>query len=229
MHSITSSPDGFAKVPPPMQALDLAEPLRTWSGTRSDYPRQATVTALFEEIASQHPEAVALIQNQTELTYRQLNARANRLAHRLRRAGVKPETMVGCCVERSVEMIVALLGILKAGGAYVPLDPDYPKARLEFILQDTGKPLIVTRKSLASALFSEYSERIVALDDTQESLSSPEDENPQPETGPTSLAYVMYTSGSTGKPKGVMVEHRGIVRLVRGTDYCQFGADEVFQ
>jgi aspartate racemase len=203
--------------------------LQTWSGTRSEYPRSGTVATVFEEIAKKHPDAVALVQDDIELTYEELNKQANRLAHRLRHAGVKPETMVGCCLERSIEMIVAFLAVLKAGGAYVPLDPGYPKARLEFILEDTGNPLILTRKSLASTVLMKDSDRILLLDDEPEPVSSSEGEqNLRQSAGPTSLAYVMYTSGSTGRPKGVMVEHRGIVRLVRGTNYCHFGPDEIF-
>lgn len=207
----------------------LPEPLRGWSGARSEYPRSSTVSLVFEETAKEHPDAVALVQDQSRLSYEDLNKRANRLAHRLRRAGVKPETMVGCYLDRSIEMIVAVLAILKAGGAYVPLDPAYPKARLDFILQDTGNPLILSRKSLSSSLPQQYSNRIVWVDGREEDSSLPEDEcNPRPTTGPQNLAYVMYTSGSTGQPKGVMVEHRGIVRLVRGTDYCHFGPNETF-
>jgi aspartate racemase len=207
----------------------LPEPLRTWSGTRSEYPRGATASRVFEEVAKEHPNAVALVQDNIELTYQELNRRANRLAHRLRRAGVKPETMVACCLERSVEMIVAFLAVLKAGGAYMPLDPGYPKARLDFILENTGNPLILTRKSLTSSVLQAESARILLVDDEPEAASSFEDgQNPQQIAGPTSLAYVMYTSGSTGRPKGVMVEHRGIVRLVRGANYCRFGPEETF-
>ena len=225
MQPTISSPDGSPKPAPAI----LPEPLQTWSGTRSEYPRNGTVATVFEEIAKKHPDAIALVQDDIELTYEELNKEANRLAHRLCRAGVKPETMVGCCFERSIEMIVAFLAVLKAGGAYVPLDPGYPKARLDFILQDTDKPLILTRKSLASSVLPAESARILLLDDEPEPVSSSEgDQNPQQIVGPTNLAYVMYTSGSTGRPKGVMVEHRGIVRLVRGTNYCRFGPDEIF-
>jgi aspartate racemase len=204
----------------------LPEPLRTWSGTSSEYPRGASVATLFEEIANEHPDAVALVQDDVEVTYKELNKRANRLAHRLRSAGVVTETMVACCLDRSIEMIVALLAVLKAGGAYVPVDPAYPRARQDLILEDAGKPLITTTKSLASSLRLNSSSAIIFVDD--ESDGSPTTENLQRSAGPTNLAYVMYTSGSTGRPKGVMVEHRGIVRLVRGTNYCHFGPDETF-
>jgi amino acid adenylation domain-containing protein len=229
MHPITFSPDGFSKLAPVSSVRPLPEPLRTWSGLRTEYPRQATVSTVFEEVAREHPNSIALVQDAFQLTYGELNRRANRLAYRLRGLGVKPDTLVACCFERSVEMIVAILAILKAGGAYVPLDPAYPKARLDLILQDAGKPLIVTRKSPPSSLLTEHTNKLVLLDDESESLSIPEQEqNPERVASPTSLAYVMYTSGSTGRPKGVMVEHRGILRLVRGTNYCRFGPGEKF-
>jgi amino acid adenylation domain-containing protein len=229
MQPMISSPDGSVKVSPERPVRFLPETLRTWSGTRSDYPRDASVATVFEQVVQQHSDSVALVQGETQLTYEQLNRRANRLASRLRHAGVKPETMVVCCLERSVELIVAFLAVLKAGGAYVPLDPDYPRVRLDFILEDTGAPLILTRKSVASSVFPKDAARIVLLDDESEAPSSSEDEQPpQQIAGPTNLAYVMYTSGSTGRPKGVRVEHRGIVRLVRGANYCRFGPDEVF-
>jgi len=205
----------------------LPEPLRSWSGTSSEYPRNASVATLFEEIANAYPNSVALVYGDVELTYKDLNRRANRLAHRLRLSGVDTETMVACCLDRSIEIIVAFLAVLKAGGAYVPVDPAYPKARLELILEDAGKPLILTTKSQTLSLPLDNPSKIIFVDDEAEGSSATE-ENPQRSAGPTNLAYVMYTSGSTGRPKGVMVEHRGIVRLVRGTNYCHFGPDETF-
>jgi len=227
MRPTISSPHETVKPPP--ARLVLPEPLRHWSGTRSDFPRDASVAAVFEGVAEQHPDAVALVQDDIQLTYEQLNRRANRLAGRLRHAGVKPETMVACYFERSIEMIVALLAVLKAGGAYVPLDPAYPRARLDLILEDTGAPLILTRKSLASSVLPQDMTQILLIDDEMETPNpSQGEQNLRQTAGPTNLAYVMYTSGSTGQPKGVMVEHRGILRLVRGTNYCHFGADEIF-
>jgi aspartate racemase len=229
MQPMISSPDASVKVSPARPLRFLPEPLRTWSGTRSEYPRDANVATVFEQVAQLHPDAIALVQGDIQMTYEQLNRRANRLARGLRHAGVKSEAMVVCCLERSVEMIVAFLAVLKAGGAYVPLDPDHPRARLDFILEDTGTSLILTRKSVASSVLRRDSTRILLLDDVSKAPSSSKDlQPPRQIAGPTSLAYVMYTSGSTGRPKGVMVEHRGIVRLVRGTNYCRFGPDEVF-
>lgn len=227
MQPIISSPDRPADAAPVTPVRFLPEPSRSWCGTSSEYPRGASVATLFEEIANEHPDAVALVQGDVEVTYKELNKRANRLAHRLQLAGVVTETMVACCLDRSIEMIVAFLAVLKAGGAYVPLDPVYPEARLDLILEDTGRPLILTTKSLISSLRSTDPTRIILVDDESNGSSGAE-RNPQRSAGPTNLAYVMYTSGSTGRPKGVMVEHRGIVRLVRGTNYCRFGPDEAF-
>ena len=227
MQPIISSPERSADVAPAVPLRFLPEPLRSWSGTRSEYPRNASVSMLFEEIASEHLDSIALVCGDVELTYNELNRRANRLAHRLRLAGVATESMVACCLNRSIEMIVAFLAVLKAGGAYVPLDPAYPKARLDLILEDAGKPLLITNKSLVSSLLPNNQSGIIFVDDESEGSSTTE-ENLRPSAGPTNLAYIMYTSGSTGRPKGVMVENRAIVRLVRGTNYCHFGPDETF-
>ncbi|MGH9683823.1 MAG: non-ribosomal peptide synthetase [Candidatus Acidiferrales bacterium] len=207
---------------------DLAALLRGWNQTATDYPRDKTIAHLFEEIAATHADSVAVVSGANELTYAELNLRANRLAHRLRRMGVAPETMVGCCIERSLELIVALLAVLKAGGAYVPLDPSYPGERLQFMIEDTRTPVMLTQKSLAPAVQIRSDLPVIFIDEASAQSSASDDLNPAPAGGPTNLAYVMYTSGSTGQPKGVMVENRAIVRLVRNTNFCHFGADEVF-
>src|SRR6267142_5213136 len=222
-----SSSDGTAKFSSAMHRRFLPEPLGTWSGTSTDYPRTGTAVTLFENIERENPEKVALIQGEIELTYGELNRRANRLAHRLRLAGVMLETLVPCCLPRSIEMIVAFLAILKTGAAYVPIDPAHPEARRNLMLEDAGNGVVVTHSSLIPSFQYAESTRIVIAEDESEASSGSE-ENPQQVAGPTNLAYVMYTSGSTGRPKGVMVEHRGIVRLVRGANYCHFGPDETF-
>lgn len=206
----------------------LLERLQAWNDTRTNYPRDKTVAQLFEEIAFAHTDSIAVTFGAKQLTYAELNVRANRLAHRLRMLGVGHETMVGCCLERSLELIVAFVGILKAGGAYVPLDPAYPRERLEFLLKDTNTPVVLTQKSLASTILAEHSLPRLLLDDEEQQTSSPlTDVNPTPLSGAQSLAYVMYTSGSTGRPKGVMVENRSIVRLVRDTNFCRLDARDV--
>lgn len=204
----------------------LLEQVRAWNGPCSDYPRDRTVAQLFEEVVASSPDSVAVELGSTQLTYIELNSRANQLAHRLRAAGVSPEALVGCCFERSIELIVALVAIVKAGGAYVPVDPDYPKERIDFLLNDTRATVMVTHPAAVSTVLSGYSGTCFVLD----ALGSPDDHagNPEPLGGPRSLAYVMYTSGSTGRPKGVMVENRAIIRLVRNTNFCDFGPDETF-
>jgi amino acid adenylation domain-containing protein len=227
MPPIISGSDEIFRLSSGIHERFLPEPLRTWSGTSTDYPRNGTVVTIFERIAKESPNTVALIRGDIELTYGELNKRANRLAHRLRLAGVTLETLVPCCLPRSIEMIVAFLAVLKAGAAYVPIDPTYPEARKNLILEDTGEHVLLTHRSLVPALPSRESTQVVIADDESEAFSGG-DENPHQIAGPTNLAYVMYTSGSTGRPKGVMIEHRGIVRLVRGTNYCHFGPDETF-
>jgi amino acid adenylation domain-containing protein len=209
-------------------AFVLPELVQSWNATHTTYPREASVAELFEDIAAASPDSIAVTFKSEELSYGELNVRANRLAHRLRRMGVGAETLVGCCIERSLDLIVALVAILKAGGAYVPLDPSYPKERLDYLLLDTETPVILTQKSLATFVPVDRSLNYTCVDDDYASPSTNDDANPVPAAGPTSLAYVMYTSGSTGQPKGVLVENRAIVRLVRDTNCCKFGPEEVF-
>jgi amino acid adenylation domain-containing protein len=216
--------------------VSLPEPLQKWNDTRTDFPRDKSVAQLFEETAAAHPNATAVVLGTHTLTYAELNRRANNLAHRLRQMGVGPEVMVGCCLERSLDLIVALVAVLKAGGAYVPLDASYPRERFDLLLEDTHTPVMITQKSLAANVLHGRTVAGIVVDDEEftasilaSTLASPDsDQNPAPAGGPTSLAYVMYTSGSTGRPKGVMVENRAIVRLVRNTDYCRFGPEEAF-
>lgn len=198
-----------------------------WNNTKTNYPANRCIQELFEEQARETPEAIALVSENQEISYRELNAEANRLAHYLRRRGIRPNMRVAVCMQRSPKMIAALLGILKAGGAYVPLDADYPKARLEFMLADARASAIITERRLLAELPANVAE-IICLDEISAELSSESSQNPQLNTNADDLAYVIYTSGSTGKPKGVAVRHRNVVRLVRNTNYANFSADEVF-
>lgn len=190
------------------------------------YPRDSSIQEIFEGVARERAQEVALIFGEERVSYGVLNERANRLAHRLRKLGVGPDNPVGICCERSVEMIVALIAILKAGGAYVPLDPEQPKERLTLILGDTQAKVLVTQRWLTDKL-PEHSLKTVYLDD-QAVLAEESAANPEVNTRADNLAYIIYTSGSTGKPKGTLIPHRGVVRLVRHTDYARFGPDEVF-
>jgi amino acid adenylation domain-containing protein len=185
------------------------------------------IAELFEMHAAATPDAVALLYDGRTFTYGDLNRRANRFARHLCAQGVGIETLVGVCLRRSPEMIVALLAILKAGGAYVPLDPDYPRDRLAFILADTAAPVIVADAGCAAALPAENA-RTVLLDADDGAIAAHDEGDLAAPVAPENLAYVMYTSGSTGAPKGVMVEQRGVVRLVRDTAYASFDRAQRF-
>ena len=193
--------------------------------TTRPYPRHASLPALFAAQAAVHPDATALLFQDTRLTYGELNRRSNRLAHKLRTLGVGANTLVAISLDRSPDMITALLGILKAGGAYLPLDPDAPKARQEFVLQDAAVSLILTQESRKQFL-PESSARVLCMDSDREQWAQESEENPAWEIGAEDLAYVLFTSGSTGTPKGVMVPHRAVVRLVCNTDFVHLDANE---
>src|SRR5229473_291030 len=154
MPPIISSSDGTAKFSSAMHRKFLPEQLRTWSGTSSDYPRTSSAVTLFENIVRENPDDIALVQGDIEVTYGELNKRANRLARRLRLAGVTLETLVPCCLPRSIEMIVAFLAVLKAGAAYVPIDPAYPEARRNLLLEDAGRDVLLTHRSLVPSFQS---------------------------------------------------------------------------
>jgi amino acid adenylation domain-containing protein len=186
--------------------------LREWNETQADYARDKTFSQLFEEQAARTPLALAVEYGTEQLTYAQLNSRANQLASYLQSEGLRPEERVGICLSHSLEMVVALLGVLKAGGVYVPLDPAYPSERLALIIRDAEIRLLLSRSDLFE-LPAGFDARLILLDREREAIDSRSDENPPQQTLPGNLAYVIYTSGSTGKPKGVMVEHRSIINL----------------
>jgi amino acid adenylation domain-containing protein len=196
-----------------------------WNDTRTNYPRDASIHELFENQARQTPSNVAVIFGNAQLSYDELNRRANRLARRLQKLGVGRDVPVGVCMERSLEMVTALLGVLKAGGAYVPLDPAYPAERLAFMINDAGTPVILTQTRLKNCCL-DAADKVLCLD--AEQFADEEDMNLASEALPDDLAYLMYTSGSTGTPKGVAVPHRGVVRLVKETNYASFSAEEIF-
>ncbi|TAN35450.1 MAG: amino acid adenylation domain-containing protein, partial [Verrucomicrobia bacterium] len=187
----------------------------------------ATIPALFEAQAASNPAATALIFADRELSYGELNAQANRLAHHLQTLGVGPNTLVGICVERSFEMLVGVLAILKAGGAYMPLDPDYPQERLRFMLDDAAVSVLLTQQGLLAALPSTNA-HLLCLDRDLPLFRDASSNTPPNRAQADDLAYLIYTSGSTGQPKGVAVTHRNVVRLVRSDDSLSFDSDEVF-
>jgi len=203
-----------------MDAAERALVLEAWNRTDAEYPTGACIHALFEVQAARTPGAVAVRFGEASLTYAELNARANRLAHHLRGLGVGPDARVGVCVERSLELVVSLLAVLKAGGAYVPLDPGLPPERLAYMLDDSAVPLVLVQAALREAVPAREGVAVLAVDARAERLAAEPAENPAGGAGPDSLAYVIYTSGSTGRPKGVMNHHRGVVNLLwsmRGT------------
>jgi amino acid adenylation domain-containing protein len=224
LRAVVAAPDT------PISALDLLpagerELLAGWNDTAADFPAAQTLHGPIEERAARTPDAVAVTFEGRAVTYAELNAAANRIAHRLRAAGVGPETLVGVCAERSVELVAGLLGVLKAGGAYLPLDPEYPADRLAFMVTDAAAPVVLVQEHLRDVL-PDTGATVLALDDERVWADQPADD-PAPTAGPGHLAYVIYTSGSTGRPKGVPNTHRGIVNRL---DWMQktygLGADD---
>ncbi len=180
-----------------------------WSGSVAEPASALFVHQLFEQHVERHPENTAVVFEGERLSYRELNARANKLAHYLRCHGVDVDVPVGICVERSLDMIVAVMGVLKSGGAYVPLDPRYPRERLAYMLAETHAPWLLTQKHLVAGL-PESGARTLCLDEDWNEIAGESEHNPKPIQQPDSLAYVIYTSGSTGRPKGVMISHRSL-------------------
>ncbi|MGF1938061.1 MAG: condensation domain-containing protein, partial [Nostoc sp. ChiQUE02] len=180
-----------------------------WNDTQIEYSQQQCIHELFEAQVEKTPDAVAVVFEEQQLTYGELNAKANQLAHHLQALGVKPEVLVGICVERSLNMLIGLLAILKAGGAYIPLDPSYPQERLAFILEDTQAPVLLTQTSLKEAI-PQYKTQVVCLDADWHNIAQHSQENLFYKLTTDNLAYVIYTSGSTGKPKGVQIPHSAL-------------------
>ncbi|HEV2844227.1 MAG TPA: amino acid adenylation domain-containing protein [Thermoanaerobaculia bacterium] len=212
---------------PLMDEAERRQTLADWNRTASTYPRDAAVHELFEEQAERNGGAVALEFEDRRLTYAELDARANQVAHRLRRVGVGPESLVVLSLPRSVEMIVGMLGILKAGGAYLPLDPGQPAERLAMLVEESRPAALVTLEAHLPAL-PDFGDRALCLDRDREDLEREPVDNPRSGATADNLVYVLYTSGSTGRPKAVAVPHRGLVRLIRGADYARLDAGETF-
>ncbi|PFC29510.1 non-ribosomal peptide synthetase [Bacillus thuringiensis] len=204
---------------------DKRKSLVEFNNPKLDVPPQVTIHEMFERQAMIYPNAIAVTYEKEKITYKELNERANQLAHYLQKKGVGPDTLVGLCVERSHEMIVGILGILKAGGAYVPLDPTYPEQRLQYILEDASIQLFVTQESLKELNWLPENVESICLDRDQDEIGKESKTLPVSSVGPQNLAYVIYTSGSTGNPKGVMIEHHNVIRLFKSTD-CWYQFNE---
>jgi amino acid adenylation domain-containing protein len=225
LQGIVANPEQRISELPILTEAQRHRVLAEWNNTKRDYPKEKCVHELFERRAERTPDAVAVIFEKRQLTYKELNRRANQLAHYLRKLGVQPETRVGVYMERSLEMIVGLLSILKAGGAYVPLDLGYPGERMGFMLADSRTRFLLTQKWLSDKL-PEWRGESVALDPDWEPFAREPDDNPASGATAENLAYVIYTSGSTGTPKGVAIPHRAITRLVVNGGYADVRPDD---
>ncbi|WP_223635564.1 non-ribosomal peptide synthetase [Corallococcus sp. EGB] len=210
LEGIVAQPDLPISRLPLLPDAERQRVMRDWNDTAVTHPKDATLTSLIEAQVARTPDAVALDFEGQRLTYRELDARANQLGHALRKHGVGPEVRVGLCVERSLEMVVGLLGTLKAGGAYVPLDPGYPQERLGWMLEDARPPVLLVQERLLSRLPSSDA-KVVKLDTGWEEIAREPTTAPSPTATADSLAYIIFTSGSTGRPKGAMNAHGPVV------------------
>ncbi|MGZ8181071.1 MAG: amino acid adenylation domain-containing protein [Methylobacter sp.] len=207
-----------------LSAADKRQILVDWNATEAVYPKHRFIHQLFEAQVEKTPDAVALMFEEQALSYAELNAKANQLAHYLRSKGVGPDVPVGICVERSLEMVIGLMGILKAGGAYVPLDPGYPQDRLDFMLHDVNAPIVLTQETCREKIAA-FTATVLCLDSEWDKVSKACDANPDVPLKPENLAYCIYTSGSTGQPKGAGVPHQGILNRLQWMQQ-QYGLDQ---
>ena len=227
---ILTNPEESISALPLLTEAERYQLLVEWNNTTKEYALDKCIHQLFEEQVELLPDAVAVVYENEQLTYGELNAKANQLAHYLQKLGVRKEVLVGICVERSPLMVIGLLGILKAGGAYVPLDPAYPAERLAYMLNDSQPPVLLTQRQLVDSLPLTGS-KVICLDTDWELIGAQSEKNPHTEVKANNLAYVIYTSGSTGKPKGVMIEHRSIVNFTQSIrdEYGMNASDSVLQ
>ncbi|MHB8382373.1 MAG: non-ribosomal peptide synthetase [Candidatus Binataceae bacterium] len=216
LEAVAVDPDRPLAELPLLTDAERGQLLLEWNSPATEYPAGKCIHELFEEQAELNRDRVAVTCEREQLTYGQLNERANRLAHHLIGLGVGPEVLVGICVERSLEMIVGLLGILKAGGAYAPLDPECPKERLALMLDDAETPILLTQKRLLGRL-PKRTARTICLDSDWGEIAGQNPDNPSSGIKCENLAYIIYTSGSTGGPKGVQVTHANVSRLMSAT------------
>jgi amino acid adenylation domain-containing protein/non-ribosomal peptide synthase protein (TIGR01720 family) len=212
LKGIVANPQQTVRELPLLTESEKQQLLEEWNQTQQDYPQNLCIHQLFEAWVEQTPDAIALIFKGEQLTYRELNSKANQLANYLQTLGVKPETLAGICIEPSLEMIVGILGILKAAGAYVPIDPTYPSERIAYMLDDSQLAVLLTQEKLVTSL-PQHQAQVICLDSDWKEISTESKSSPITSLTPENLAYVIYTSGSTGKPKGVLVAHRGLCNL----------------
>lgn len=212
LEGIVANPQQSLSELPLLTGGERNQLLVKWNNTQTDYPKSC-IHRLFEMQVQQTPNAVAVVYENEKLTYWELNERANQLAHYLQKAGVIPDALIGICAERSLEMIIGVLGILKAGGAYLPLDPNYPDERLNFMLEDAQISILLTHSSIKIQNLANNAPRIICFDKDAKVINQESKQNPNSGVTPKNLAYVIYTSGSTGMPKGVLVQHQGLGNL----------------
>ncbi|MGH7580732.1 MAG: non-ribosomal peptide synthetase, partial [Gemmatimonadales bacterium] len=230
LEGVVADPDRRISALPLLTEPERHQLLVQWNSAITDYPRDATLGELFDAQVALRPDATAVVFQDERLSYRELDARANQLARYLQARGAGRNTRVGLCLERSTDLVIAMLAIVKAGAAYVPLDPGYPSARLRFMLEDAQVGMVLTDTGLRNRIPAEIALTIVCLDTEREAIGHQPNAPLPREVSAGDLAYVMFTSGSTGRPKGVAITHRGIVRLVCGTDFVQLTpADRVAQ
>jgi amino acid adenylation domain-containing protein len=218
LRGVAAEPDRPAREVPMLGAAERATVLRAWNATDAPAPAEACIHHRFQAQAARAPHARAVVFGDRAMTYRELNERANRLAHYLRRLGVGPETRVAICLDRGVELAVCILAVLKAGGGYVPVDPAYPAERIAYMLDDSGVAVLLTQASVIDRLDVPAGIRVVALEDAQGEIAREDAHDPAGGAGADHLAYVIYTSGSTGRPKGVMVSHGNLVHSTAARD-----------
>jgi len=227
LRAVVINPKARIRDLPLLTRAERHQILVEWNDTRADFPSGKCVQELFEDQVEKSPEEIAVVFEDQQLTYAQLNAKANQLAHYLRESGVRPDTLVAICVERGLLMIIGLLGIMKAGGAYVPLDADHPEERLAFMLDDTSAPILLTQDKLQRQL-PRTDARVVCLDTDWPDIARHRSCNPRCVTGPLNVVYCIYTSGSTGRPKGTLNTHGAVVQFLSSMrDQPGITADDV--
>jgi len=213
LEGIAANPERRIEELPLLGEKERHQLLVEWNDTRADYPSDRCIHQLFEAQVERTPDAIAVVFEDQKLTYRELNTRANQVAHYLQKLGVKPEVLVGICTERSLSMVVGILGILKAGGAYIPLAPDYPQERLAYMLADSQVSVLLTQHKILASL-PKHQAQVICLDADWDLISKEAPDEPVSGVQAGNLAYIIYTSGSTGKPKGTMIIHQGVVNYL---------------
>ncbi|NEP88101.1 MAG: amino acid adenylation domain-containing protein [Okeania sp. SIO2C2] len=227
LSAVVETPEEPISQLPLMKEAELEQILVEWNRIKTDYPNDKCIHELFEAQVEKTPDAIAVVFEEQKLTYSELNSKANQLAHYLQTLGVQPDVPVGICLERSLEMVIGILGILKAGGAYVPIDPSYPQERITYTIADAAVPVLLTQEGLVEGL--QDRSQIICLDRAWSEISQQSSANPDSGVQPYHLSYVIYTSGSTGEPKGVMIQHENVTHLFSSTEsWYSFNSQDVW-